>query len=122
MSSQPIFVAVIGLGGVGKAFLSQYDQLRDRLAKQSPPIDLALILARRSKKQVLSERYGSLDVNDIPKMLEETRKLYLPFDAILDFLEKAPGKVVLVDNTSDQELAQNYPKVLGKGYIDCDAE
>ena len=113
--SSPIFVAVIGIGGVGKAFLSQYDHLRQRLSKQQPAIDLALILARRSTKQVLSERYGGLDVNDIPKMLEESKKPFLPFDAILEYLEKAPGKVVLVDNTSDVELAKSYPHILKKG-------
>ena len=114
-SSTPIFLAVIGLGGVGKAFLSQYDHLRQRLAKQSPPVDLALILARRSKKQVLSERYGGLDVNEIMKMLEETRKPYLDFKEVLDFLSNAPGKVVLVDNTSDLDLAKQYPAILEKG-------
>lgn len=114
-SSNPILLAVIGVGGVGKAFLSQYDHLRQRLAKQNPPVELALILARRSKKQVLSERYGGLDVNEVPKMLEESRKPYLPFDAILEYLEKAPGKVVLVDNTSDLELAKQYPAILKKG-------
>ena len=113
--SSPIFVAVIGIGGVGKAFLSQYDHLRQRLSKQQPAIDLALILARRSTKQVLSERYGGLDVNEIPKMLEESKKPFLPFDAILEYLEKAPGKVVLVDNTSDVELAKSYPQILKKG-------
>jgi homoserine dehydrogenase len=112
MSSAPVFVAVIGVGGVGKAWLTQYEHLRQRL---SPKTDLALILARNSKKQVLSERYGGLDTNEILKMLEESRKPYLPFDAILEFLEKAPGKVVLVDNTSDLDLAKNYPAILSKG-------
>lgn len=114
-SSTPIFVAVIGVGGVGKAFLDQYDHLRHRLANQTPAIDLALILARRSKKQVLSERYGGLDVKEIPKMLEESRKPYLPFDAILDFLSQAPGKVVLIDNTAELGVAKEYPACLRKG-------
>ena len=114
-SPTPIFVAVIGVGGVGKAFLAQYDTLRARLSNQQPPISLALILARRSKKQVLSERYGGLDVSQIPQMLEESRKPYLPFDAILDFLAQAPGKVVLVDNTAELEVARLYPACLKKG-------
>jgi homoserine dehydrogenase len=115
MSSSPIFVAVIGVGGVGKAWLQQFEYLRNNLSSKSPSTDLALILARTSKKQVLSERYGGLDANNIVQLLSETRKPYLPFDAILDFLEKAPGKAVLVDNTSDVELAKSYPTILGKG-------
>lgn len=112
---EPIFLAVIGVGGVGKAFLTQYEQLRQRLSKQSPPTDLALILARRSNKQVLSERYGALDVNTILKDLDESRKPFLPLDAIIEFLQNAPGKVVLVDNTSDLDLAKAYPTILSKG-------
>ncbi|KAK3050906.1 Homoserine dehydrogenase [Extremus antarcticus] len=115
MSSQPIFLAIIGLGGVGKAFLTQYEHLRQRLSSQTPSTDLALILARRSKTQVLSERYGGLDASKILQQLDESKKPFLPFDAILEFLENAPGKVVLVDNTSDLELAKQYPTILGKG-------
>ncbi|KAK3712917.1 Homoserine dehydrogenase [Vermiconidia calcicola] len=115
LQKQPIFIAVIGVGGVGKAFLSQYDQLRQRLDPQSSNIDLALILARTSKKQVLSERYGALDASKVPQMLEESNKPYLPFDSIVEFLEATPGKVVLVDNTSDLDLAKSYPRILEKG-------
>ncbi|KAK5169679.1 Homoserine dehydrogenase [Saxophila tyrrhenica] len=115
MSNPPIFLAIIGLGGVGQAFLEQYEQLRQRLASQPNPTNLALILARRSKTQVLSERYGGLDATKIMQMLDESKKPYLPFDAILEFLQNAPGKVVLVDNTSDLDLAKNYPAVLSKG-------
>ena len=115
MTSTPIFIAVIGLGGVGKAFLDQYEHLRQRLASQNPSIDLALILARRSKTQVLSERYGGLESSKILQMLEESRKPFLPFDAILEFLQNAPGNVVLIDNTSDVDLAKSYPTILSKG-------
>jgi homoserine dehydrogenase len=48
-------------------------------------------------------------------MLEESRKPYLPFDAILDFLAQAPGKVVLVDNTAELEVARQYPACLKRG-------
>ena len=115
MSSPPIFLAIIGVGGVGQAFLTQYSHLRHRLSQQTPPTDLALILARRSTKQVLSERYGALDPTKILQDLSESRKPFLPFDAILEYLQNAPGKVVLVDNTSDAELAKAYPTILSKG-------
>lgn len=113
---QPIFVAIIGVGGVGKAFLPQLSHLRTQFAKANPPTDLRLILARRSNKQVLTERYNHLDPSTVLKDLEESRKPFLDFDEILDFLSSAPGgKVVLVDNTSDQKIAQSYPKVLKRG-------
>lgn len=111
----PIFVGVIGVGGVGQAFLSQLEHLQGRLSKQEPSVDIRLILVRRSNKQVLTERYNGLDINNALKELENSRKPFLDLDEIIDFLSSAPGKVVLVDNTSDLKLGQSYPKILKKG-------
>ena len=113
--TQPIFIGIIGVGGVGKAFLPQLQSLRDSFSKAQPPIDLRLVLVRRSNKQVLTERYNSLDISTVLKELDESKKPFLDFDEILDFLASAPGKVVLVDNTSDQKIASAYPKVLKRG-------
>ena len=114
--AQPIFIALFGAtGGVSKSFLPQLSHLRDRLSKRTPPIDIRLILARNSKKQVLTERYNPLDINTVVKDLNDSKKPYLDFDEIVDFLAAAPGKVVLIDNTADLGLGKNYPKALRKG-------
>lgn len=113
--SQIIFLAILGVGGVGKAFLPQLSHLQNRLASQTPAIDLRLILARRSNKQVLTERYNGLDPSTIIQTLDESKKPFLDFDEILDFLSNAPGKVVLVDNTASLDLGKQYPKVLKRG-------
>ncbi|KAK4542541.1 hypothetical protein LTR36_006589 [Oleoguttula mirabilis] len=113
--SQPIFVAVIGVGGVGKAFLGQVDSLRTRLEQQKPPIDLRLILARRSNKQVFAEGWKALEIASLVQTLDNSKQPLLPFNEVIDKLATAPGKVILVDNTSDPTLANSYPAILQKG-------
>lgn len=110
-----IYIAVIGLGGVGKAFLSQLEFLRQRLSKQNPPIDLRLILARRSTKQIFSSNFEPLDINNVASQLDKSGSPPPPFNEIFGQLARAPVKVVLVDNTSDQGLASLYPMVLQRG-------
>lgn len=113
--TQTIYIAVIGVGGVGKAFLGQLDSLRTRLEKQNPPIDLRLVLARRSNKQVFGENWKALDIASLVETLENSKQPLQPFNEVIDHLATAPGKVILVDNTSDPTLANSYPAVLRKG-------
>lgn len=113
--ARTIFIAVIGVGGVGKAFLGQLSHLQSRLSGQNPPIDLRLILARRSKQQIFSEDWSPIKPSEVAKKLEESKQPFLPFHEVLDYLHTAPGRVVLVDNTSDPTLANSYPDVLRRG-------
>lgn len=48
-------------------------------------------------------------------MLDESKKPFLDFDEVLDFLSRAPGKVILVDNTADLGIGKKYPKTLKTG-------
>lgn len=110
-----IFIAIVGVGGVGKAFLGQLETLRQRLAQKSPAVDLRLILARRSTKQVFSSSWTALDIPTIAEQLDRTGVPPPPFNETIGQLAGAPGRVVLVDNTSDQGLALAYPAVLQRG-------
>lgn len=110
-----IFIAVIGLGGVGKAFLSQLAFLRQRLAQTPSPIDVRLILARRSAKQLFSADFSALDIPNVASQLEKAGTPLSPLNELVGQLARAPGPVVLVDNTSDQGLASAYPMVLQRG-------
>jgi homoserine dehydrogenase len=113
--SKQIYVAIIGLGGVGKAFLPQLEFLRQRLSSQSPPIDLRLVLARRSTKQLFNSNWESLDIPHAASLLDQSGTPPPPFNETIGQLARAPGKVVLVDNTSDLALASQYPLVLQRG-------
>ena len=110
-----IFVAVVGVGGVGKAFLSQLDHIRQRLSKQPVPVNLSLVLVRRSTKQLFSRDFKPLDISSALSQLDQSSEPQQPFPATLDELAKAPGRVIVVDNTSDQTLAESYPSILSKG-------
>ena len=112
---QKIFVAVIGVGGVGQAFLGQLQQLRTRLQKQTTPIDLRLILLRRSKQQITSKDYSPLDPTTALRDLETSQDPLPSLSDALAFLTHAPGKAILVDNTSDPTLAASYPQILSSG-------
>ncbi|CAK4034643.1 Homoserine dehydrogenase [Lecanosticta acicola] len=113
--AKQIYIAVVGLGGVGKAFLSQLEFLRQRLAQQSPAIDLRLILARRSQKQLFNSNWEHLDINTVSAQLDKNGTPPPPFNETFGQLARAPGRVVLVDNTSDVGLASLYPMVLQRG-------
>ncbi|KAH7380752.1 homoserine dehydrogenase-domain-containing protein [Pyrenochaeta sp. MPI-SDFR-AT-0127] len=109
-----VFIAVIGAGGVGKAFLSQLSGLAQRLSQSSgSPYYLSLIWLSTSKKAIYHADYKSL--SNWESELQNSTTPTLPLPQLAEYLVKAPGKVVLVDNTSNQEVADSYPSFLKKG-------
>ncbi|RDW86554.1 homoserine dehydrogenase [Aspergillus mulundensis] len=110
--SAPIYLGVIGVGGVGTAFLNQLARL---------PNAPQLILLARSSQTLLSPTPSYTPA--IPaaewKTAVETPSLTksgaLTPDEIAAYLASAPGRSILVDNTSDPALASNYPVFLRKG-------
>ncbi|KAF2687252.1 hypothetical protein K458DRAFT_295902 [Lentithecium fluviatile CBS 122367] len=112
-----VFIAVIGAGGVGKCFLSQLHHLASKLS-QSPscPTYLSLIWLSTSKKALYHADYKSLSGwENEQSELQASTKEPLPLPQLAEYLVKAPGKVVLVDNTSNQDVAELYPLFLKKG-------
>ncbi|KAK5117958.1 hypothetical protein LTR62_004002 [Meristemomyces frigidus] len=115
LQPQSIYIAVVGVGGVGQAFLSQLQHLESRMRKASPPLDLRLVLVRRSKQQLQSADWSGIDISNVLTLLKSITGPLPPWNEVLNHLSKAPGKVVLVDNTSDLALASTYPEALKKG-------
>ncbi|KAF2852886.1 homoserine dehydrogenase-like protein [Plenodomus tracheiphilus IPT5] len=109
-----VFIAVIGAGGVGKAFLSQLSGLAQRFS-QSPaaPYYISLVWISTSKKAVYHTDYRS--ISGWEAELQKSTTPPLPPSELAEYLVKAPGKVVLVDNTSNQVVADSYPTFLKKG-------
>ena len=97
-----VSIAIIGVGGVGRAFLSQLSSL------PAPP---SLIFVSRSSKQLYNSSYTTVNPSD----LQSSSSNLLALSEIADYLSSAPGKVVLVDNTSNQDVADAYPSFLSKG-------
>lgn len=102
----PVYLAIIGLGGVGKAFLSQLSTLQ--LGTAAKPV---VIFASRSSKQLYTKSYESVDASTI----DSSSAPLLSLPDLTSYLASAPGKVVLIDNTSNQDVAESYPSFLKKG-------
>jgi len=99
---------------VGKAFLSQLDGIAKRLASSPNPTKISLVLLASSKRTLFEPAYTGIPIGACQAMLAETKD-YMPIQDIIQFLSKAPSKVILVDNTSSQDVADRYPEILSKG-------
>jgi homoserine dehydrogenase len=104
-----------GIGGVGKCFLSQLEVLAKRLSQRSSSAQLSLILTARSKKILYNLDYTPLTMSNYDEELSKSTQNMLSTDSIREYLAAAPAKVVLVDNTSSKELAEQYPLFLSSG-------
>jgi len=111
-----IYVAAVGVGGVGKCFLSQLEALSHRtLSHPSAPTRISLIAIGRSSKSLLREYHDPIPFQNWQSALHESTAAVVPMAQLADFLAKAPGPAVLVDNTSDQTTAESYPLFLTRG-------
>lgn len=101
-----IYLALVGLGGVGKTFLSQLQLLQ--LGSLPKPV---VIFAGRSSKQLYTSSYDAVDATK----LDSSTSPVLSLPDLQTYLSRAPGKVVLIDNTSNQDVANSYPSFLRAG-------
>ncbi|PYI35722.1 hypothetical protein BP00DRAFT_387981 [Aspergillus indologenus CBS 114.80] len=108
----PIYLGVIGVGGVGTSFLSQLARL---------PNAPQLILLARSTQTLLSPTPSytpaipAADWKTASAVPQLTKSGALTPDEIAAYLSSAPGRSILVDNTSDPALASAYPTFLRQG-------
>jgi len=114
-SPKDVYIAVIGAGGVGKCFLSQLEGLSKRLSANSMSPRISLILVSRSQKILYSPKYTALPYANISTSLANSTQEPLALSNIIEYLAAAPSKVILVDNTSSQDVADVYPDFLSKG-------
>ncbi|RAL01703.1 homoserine dehydrogenase [Aspergillus ibericus CBS 121593] len=105
------YLGVIGVGGVGTAFLQQLSRLPD-----APK----LILLARSSQTLLAPTPTYLpgiaaDWKTASANPDLTKSGALSPEEIASYLSSAPGRAILVDNTSDPALAASYPVFLRAG-------
>ena len=99
-----------GVGGVGRHFLTQLRSLTQRYP------DVTLSLISRSTKCLFTSNYShGLSTETWEKDLEASEQPVLSLSEVREFLVKAPGKCVLIDNTSNQAVAESYPTFLSNG-------
>ncbi|KAI3001793.1 hypothetical protein CBS147346_6196 [Aspergillus niger] len=110
--SAPVFLGIIGVGGVGTAFLHQLARL---------PNAPKLILLARSTQTLLSPTPSyspsipAAEWKTASATPSLTKSGALSAEEIANYLSSAPGRSILVDNTSDPALAASYPIFLRKG-------
>ncbi|GAP87025.1 putative homoserine dehydrogenase [Rosellinia necatrix] len=106
-----VFIAVIGVGGVGKCFLSQLSALATR--RPTPKLNLCYISS--STKAVFNTTDYSIGIENALQELASSSEAPMPLSKVADYLAAAPAKVILVDNTSSQDVANAYPLFLSRG-------
>ncbi|KAB8360870.1 hypothetical protein FH972_024604 [Carpinus fangiana] len=112
-SAKIIYVAVIGVGGVGKSFLTQLEAiLRQPASSTSVLSHLRLVYIARSKKALVSESYKAISQHTWPQDLARSNAAPLSQHDLVDYLSKAPGRAIVVDNTSNNDIAEAYPLFL----------
>ncbi|MCJ1410208.1 hypothetical protein MMC19_004293 [Ptychographa xylographoides] len=101
-----------GTGGVGTAFL-------DQLAALTPAPPISLVLISRSSKSLSVLSFSEpLALPIVPSDLAASTQPALTPSEILAYLENGNltgSKCVLIDNTSNQKLAESYPSFLSRG-------
>ncbi|TWU75077.1 hypothetical protein ED733_006783 [Metarhizium rileyi] len=110
-SANTIFIAVIGAGGVGKCFLAQ---LRD-LAARRPSPQLSLCYIATSRKALYNDDYSTINLENAIDALAASSKPPPALADVVAYLTNAPGKAIIVDNTSSQDVAEAYPTALRAG-------
>lgn len=100
-----------GVGGVGKCFLTQLAALQQR----HPHPQISLVLIARSNALLFSEDFRPLALTTWEADLSASAQPVLSLPDILAYLRAAPGPAVVVDNTSNQAVADTYPLFLRHG-------
>ena len=93
---------------MGKCFLQQLAGLPDALRP-------SLVFVSRSSKNVASEDYRPIQISQAETLLASSSMPVLNLFELSTYLSRAPGRAILVDNTSSQDIANAYPAFLAKG-------
>ena len=107
----------LGIGGVGKAVLSQLLHLR----KSYPQIQLALLASTRFTHYLAAQESSLFQIID-PSIPEAEKTTFATEEnpawspsAILTYLKTLPSKTILIDNTSSPAVVAIYAAALSAG-------
>ena len=111
-----IYVAIVGVGGVGTAFLTQLADLSKQLAaRPHKPVDICVVYIARLSTCILASPENPIFLDGRQSELGSTTRSPLSPDELVEFLMKLPGPSVLVDNTPSAVIAAAYPLFLRSG-------
>ncbi|ODV85625.1 hypothetical protein CANARDRAFT_198637 [[Candida] arabinofermentans NRRL YB-2248] len=106
--TKSVNIAIIGAGVVGSAFINQLTALKSS-------INYNVILLSTSKKALISNNYNPLDLSNFQDSLSKTTQSSLSIDDLIAYLVKSPKPTILVDNTSNELMANSYPLFINNG-------
>ncbi|KAI4289016.1 MAG: hypothetical protein L6R35_001724 [Caloplaca aegaea] len=105
-----VHIAVVGAGGVGRHFLTQCSQLLSKHPNAS------VVLISRSNRSLRVPSFNHrLSLSTWEQDLAASDSPACSPSEIIHFLSSAPGKCIVVDNTSNQDVAASYPEFLKNG-------
>lgn len=95
---------------VGSSFLNQLLSIKSH-------IKYNVIMIAKSTKALISNDYSplQLEASTWSKTIESQGQTPFDISELLQYLKKSPLPVVLVDNTSNEEIAKSYPKFIESG-------
>ncbi|EDK43422.1 Homoserine dehydrogenase [Lodderomyces elongisporus] len=99
-------VAIIGSGVVGSAFINQLNNLKSKIAYN------VVYLARSSKEALYNKDYKPVDLASYKTASAEP---VLGLDDLVVYLKGAHKPTILVDNTSNETIANYYPTFIKEG-------
>ncbi|EEU38430.1 uncharacterized protein NECHADRAFT_55300 [Fusarium vanettenii 77-13-4] len=111
-STHEVSIAVIGAGGIGSVFLQQLAWV----AKNKTSHRLRLVYVAIIDKALYHADYASIEIASAVPTLEEKGGPLPTVPQTIEYLANAPGKVIVVDNTSSQAVAEAYPSFLARGF------
>ncbi|CAG8698122.1 8854_t:CDS:2 [Cetraspora pellucida] len=104
-----INIGIIGVGLVGSELISQLAAY----ASHAPKI--SVIALTNSSKQLLStSAYSPLDLSTWKQALQ-AQGTTANLSVFIDYVSNSPVPAIIIDNTSSQEIASQYPLFLKKG-------
>ncbi|KAH3680309.1 hypothetical protein WICMUC_000376 [Wickerhamomyces mucosus] len=104
-----INLAIIGTGVVGSSFLNQLSQIT------SSQIKFNVILIAKSNKSLISQNYNPIDLQNWKSEIDTSSSKNLSIDELISYLSGSNYPVILIDNTSDSNIASNYYKLTSNG-------
>ncbi|KAF3160526.1 hypothetical protein EYR41_008288 [Orbilia oligospora] len=111
--AKDIKVAIIGVGGVGKAFVSQ---LSNYIKKNASTVSVSVVYIARSRAALISKDYSPLPLTAfVSEELDAAGTEPLSVPDLIQFLKASGSEAILIDNTSSIELANTYPDILSAG-------
>lgn len=104
--TRSVNVAIIGSGVVGSAFINQLKNLKSAINYN------VVYLARSSKEAIYDNDYKPVDLSSYKTA---SAKPVLSLPELSKYLVSASKPTILIDNTSNETIANYYPKFIEQG-------